>query len=121
MQYIKYEGNISKIRKIDFSKKIKFLKNCYTNQKFTSCAPGDWFSGHENDFTTNFPLVDVSNYISKNRVQILTKNPKFHVYVVYSKKLFLKIYFSLKKFFQIVLQPSISPGILLYAPGTNLR
>ena len=90
-------------------------------QKFLPLAPGEWFSGHENDFTSNFPLVDVSNYISKNRVQILTKNPKNHIYVVYSKKLFLKIHFSGKNFLQIVLQPSISPGVLLYAPGTNLR
>ena len=64
-----------KFAKSIFRKKL-ISQKLLTNQKFTSCAPGDWFSGHENDFTTNFPLVDVSNYISKNRVQILPKKPK---------------------------------------------
>ena len=51
----------------------------------------------------------------------VNKKSKFHVCVVYSKKLFLKIIFSRKKLIQIVLQPFLSPGVLLYVPGTSLR
>ena len=84
-------------------------------QKFLPLAPGEWFSGHENDFTSNFPLVDVSNYISKNRVQILTKNPKNHIYVVYSKKLFLKLIFRGKTSYKLF-SNLLSPRGYFYMP-----
>ena len=57
----------------DFENRVE-QKAETSNQKFLCWVPGERFLGHENDFTSKFPCLDLSNYISKNRLKML-KNP----------------------------------------------